>query len=76
MALHPKDGIAIGKATREMIYTTMGVDRGLVDHYIMHSFQTNRVFEPDELNFFKQRRDKGVRDAAHEKHDRFEVLDK
>jgi hypothetical protein len=42
----------------------------------MHSFQTNRVFEPDELNFFKQRRDKGVRDAAHEKHDRFEVLDK
>jgi len=76
LALHPKDGIAIGKATREMIYTTMGVDRGLVDHYIMHSFQTNRVFEPDELNFFKQRRDKGVRDAAHEKHDRFEVLDK
>ncbi len=76
LALHPKDGIAIGKATREMIYTTMGVDRALVDHYIMHSFQTNRVYEPDELNFFKQRRDKGVRDAAHEKHDRFEALDK
>jgi enoyl-CoA hydratase len=76
LALHPKDGIAIGKATREMIYTTMGVDRALVDHYIMHSFQTNRVYEPDELNFFKQRRDKGVREAAHEKHDRFEKLDK
>jgi enoyl-CoA hydratase len=75
LALHPKDGIAIGKATREMIYMTMGVDRGLVDHYIMHSFQTNRVFDADEFNFFKQRRDAGVRNAAHQKHDRYEVLD-
>ncbi len=76
LALHPKDGIAIGKATREMIYVTMGMDRGLTDHYIMHSFQTNRVFDPDEFNFFKRRRDAGVRDAAHQKHDRYEVLDK
>jgi enoyl-CoA hydratase len=76
LALHPKDGIAIGKATREMIYGTMGLDRGLIDHYIMHSFQTNRVFEPDEFNFFKQRRDTGVRDAAHKKHDRYGGLDK
>jgi enoyl-CoA hydratase len=75
LALHPKDGIAIGKATREMMFMTMGIDRGLVDHYIMHSFQTNRVFEPDEFNFFKQRRDKGVRGAAHEKHDRYGVFD-
>lgn len=76
LSLHPKDGIAIGKATREMMYMTMGVDRGLIDHYIMHSFQTNKVLEEGEINFFKMRRDKGVRKAAHEKHDFFKALDK
>ena len=76
LALHPKDGIALGKATRQLVYETMGITRGLTEHYIMHSFQTNRVYDPDEYNFFKQRRDKGVRDAAHEKHDYFKALDK
>jgi enoyl-CoA hydratase len=76
LALYPKDGIAMGKVTREMMYTTMGIDRGLIDHYIMHSFQTNKVLDPGELNFFKARRDKGVRDAAHMKHDYFKALDK
>lgn len=76
LALHPKDGIAIGKAMREMMYMTMGIDRGLVDHYVMHSFQTNKVLEQGELNFFKQRRDKGVKQAAHDKHDYFKALDK
>lgn len=76
LALHPKDGIAIGKACREMMYANMGVDKGLVEHYIMHSFQTNKVYDPGEFNFFKQRRDKGVRDAAHDKHDYFKALDK
>jgi enoyl-CoA hydratase len=75
LCLHPKDGIAIGKATREQIFMTMGIDRGLVDHYIMHSFQTNKVLDEGEINFFKLRRDKGVREAAHEKHDFFKALD-
>jgi enoyl-CoA hydratase len=76
LALHPKDGIAMGKASRHMIYETMGVTKGLVEHFIMHSFQTNRVYDPDEYNFFKNRRDKGVRQAAHDKHDYFKALDK
>jgi enoyl-CoA hydratase len=76
LALHPRDGIAIGKATRQLMYETMGVNKGLTEHYIMHSFQTNRVYDPGEYNFFKQRRDKGVRDAAHDKHDLFKALDK
>jgi enoyl-CoA hydratase len=76
LTLHPKDGIAFGKASRQLVYETMGITRGLTEHYIMHSFQTNRVYDPDEYNFFKQRRDKGVREAAHEKHDYFKALDK
>lgn len=75
LALYPKDGIAIGKACREQMYMTMGIDRGLIDHYIMHSFQTNKVLDPGELNFFKMRRDKGVKEAAHAKHDYFKALD-
>jgi enoyl-CoA hydratase len=76
LALHPKDGIAFGKAVRHMMYETMGCTKGLVEHFIMHSFQTNRVYDPDEYNFFKQRRDKGVREAAHEKHKYYKALDK
>jgi enoyl-CoA hydratase len=76
LALHPKDGIALGKATRHMLYETMGVTKGLVEHFIMHSFQTNKVLEPGEINFFKNRRDKGVRKAARNKHDYFKALDK
>ena len=74
LALHPKDGIAMGKVTREMMYTTMGIDRGLVDHYIMHTVQTNRVLEPGEVNFFKMRRDKGVRSCSR-KTRHFKALD-
>jgi enoyl-CoA hydratase len=76
LALHPKDAIAIGKATRHMMYETMGCTKGLVEHFIMHSFQTNKVLEKGEVNFFKDRRDKGVRKAAHDKHDYFKALDK
>jgi enoyl-CoA hydratase len=76
LALYPKDGIAFGKASRELLYDSMGVTRGMLEHYIMHSFQTNRVYDPEEHNFFKQRRDKGVKEAAHEKHDYYKALDK
>jgi len=76
LALYPKDGIAFGKATREMMYETMGISRGLLDHAIMHSFQTNRVYDADEHNFFKNRRDMGVKDAAHQKDDYYKALDK
>jgi enoyl-CoA hydratase len=76
LALYPKDGIAMGKALREMMYSTMGVSKGILEHSIMHSFQTNRVFEPEEHNFFKNRRDLGVKGAAHAKHDYYKALDK
>jgi hypothetical protein len=58
------------------MYDTMGITRGMMEHYIMHTFQTNRVYEADEYNAFKQRRDVGVKGMAHEKHDLFSALDK
>lgn len=76
LALYPKDGIAIGKTTREMMYQTLGITRGLFDHAVMHTFQTNRVYDADEHNFFKNRREMGVRGAAHQKNDYYKALDK
>ena len=74
LALYPKDGIAIGKVTRELLYDNMGVTRGMLEHYIMHSFQTNRVYDPDEYNFFKERREKGAKAGFHGRDERFAGL--
>jgi enoyl-CoA hydratase len=76
LALYPKDGIALGKVSRELMYDTMGVTRGLLEHAVMHTFQTNRVYDANEHNFFKNRRDMGVKEAAHQKHNYYKVLDK
>ena len=76
LARFPRDGIAIGKASRHFLYDMMGVTQGLTHTYLMHTMQTNISFEPDEYNFFKQRRDEGVHDAAHGKHDFYKTLDK
>jgi enoyl-CoA hydratase len=76
LALYPKDGIAVGKVAREQLYEAMGITRGMMDHYMTHSLQTYRVYSPDESNFFKERRDKGVREAAHDKHNYYRILDK
>lgn len=76
LSLYPMDGIAVGKVSRELLFETLGVTRGIMEHYIMHTFQTYRTYREDEYNFFKQRRDKGVKGAAHEKHDLFAALDK
>jgi enoyl-CoA hydratase len=76
LARFPRDGIAIGKTSRHFLYDIMGVTKGLTHTYIMHTMGTNISFEPDEFNFFKERRDKGVKDAAHGKHDFYKALDK
>ncbi len=76
LALYPRDGIAIAKVGRELVYESMGITRGMMDHAIMHTLQVGRVYEPDEYNAFKERRDKGVKGMAHEKHNLFAALDK
>ena len=76
LARYPRDGIALGKTSRQYLYDMMGITRGLTHSYIMHTMQTNMHFEPDEYNFFKERRDRGVKDAAHGKHDFYKGLDK
>lgn len=76
LCLYPRDGIATAKVGRELVYESMGITRGMLDHAIMHTFQVSRVYEKDEYNAFKARRDKGVKGMAHEKHNLFAALDK
>jgi enoyl-CoA hydratase len=71
----PLDGVALGKAQRHLMYESMGITDWFGQHYIMHAFQTNRVFLPGEGNFFKERKEKGVRESAHTKHEWFKKLD-
>ncbi|MBI4334419.1 MAG: enoyl-CoA hydratase/isomerase family protein [Chloroflexi bacterium] len=76
ISLLPRDGIALGKAHRQAAYDSMGVTAGFTQAWLFHSFMTNMRFEPDEYSLLKQRRDQGVRAAAHGEHDRFAGLDK
>ena len=72
----PHDGIAMGKASKHVIYDMMGITTGLTNSYIMHTLQTNIHFEDDEFSFFKARRDMGVREAIHARNKFYELLDK
>ncbi|MCJ7605796.1 MAG: hypothetical protein MUO19_07155, partial [Dehalococcoidales bacterium] len=62
--------------SRHYLYDLMGITQGLTHSYMMHTMTTNMSFEPDEFNFFKERRDQGVKEAAHGKHDHYKALDK
>ena len=74
LCLLPRDGIAIGKATRHLFYDRMGLNDAFTYGYITHTLFTNLQHEPGEFNFFRERREKGARQAFHEKDDRFAGL--
>jgi enoyl-CoA hydratase len=72
----PRDGIAMGKASKQAVLDMMGVTSGLTNAFMVHTMQTNIHFEEDEFSFFKARRDMGVRDAIHARNKYYEMLDK
>ena len=74
VALIPADGIVQGKAAFQLASDVMGMRAGYSYGYIAHTFGTNAQFEPDEHNFFKERRNKGPRAAFHERDARFTGL--
>ena len=72
LVLLPADGIAIGKASNHWILDILGATSGLLQGYITHTLFTNLRFEPEEFNFFRERRNTGTRSAFHARDDRFE----
>ncbi|RLC91955.1 MAG: enoyl-CoA hydratase/isomerase family protein [Chloroflexi bacterium] len=75
MTLLPRDGIAIGKATRHLIYDRIGLISDFIPAYISHTLFTNLRWEDDEYNFFKERRDRqSAKEAFKERDKRYEGL--
>jgi enoyl-CoA hydratase len=72
--LMPAEAIAYGKAASQLSLYAMGWG-GLTDYIgITHAMGTNIHFSPGEWNLFKERRDKGFRQAIHERNKRYEDL--
>lgn len=69
IARHPKDGLVMGRAWHHMIIDMMGASSQLIQGYITHSHMTNVRFEPEEYNFFKNRRDGGATTAIKKRED-------
>ena len=72
IVLLPADGIAIGKASNHWIMDILGATSGLIQGYVTHTLFTNLRFEPDEFNFFRERREGGTRSAFHARDDRYQ----
>ena len=74
IALLPRDGIAIGKASNHLILDILGATQGWLQCYLTHTLFTNLRFEPDEYSFIKERRDTGARAAFHKRDERYEQI--
>ncbi|MDY6970568.1 MAG: enoyl-CoA hydratase/isomerase family protein [Spirochaetota bacterium] len=72
VTLLPRDGIAIGKTHRQLAYNSLGLTEGFTQGYVTHTMFTNLRWEPDEYNFFKERRDKGTREGFHKRDERYQ----
>jgi enoyl-CoA hydratase len=68
----PRDAIAIGKAATHMAMDSLGMTSQFIYGYVSHALGTNIRYEPDEQNFMKVRRDKGVTGASRAREGRFE----
>lgn len=71
VALMPADGVVLGKEAVRMTAEFLGVRSGLLFGAGSHSFNTNVRFDPGEFNFFRERREKGAREAFHERDERY-----
>ena len=64
----------MGKAQRHMAYESIGLTADFAHGYIMHTLFTNLRWEPDEYNFFKERRDKSAKEGSHGRDARYSGL--
>lgn len=71
VCLMPRDGIAMGKAHRQLSYESMGLTHGFSQGYLTHTLFTNLRWEEDEYNFFKVRRAGGAGSAIKSRNRRY-----
>ena len=63
IAALPRDGLAIGKAMRQIEYGNLGLLSSFETGYVGHTFWTNLRWEEDEFNFVREREKIGVKAA-------------
>jgi enoyl-CoA hydratase len=74
--LLPRDGIAIGKATRHLLYDQLGLTTGYAAGYFSETLFSNIVWEPDEYSFFIEQAKKGADASFKEMQERYKgVID-
>jgi enoyl-CoA hydratase len=71
IARMPRDGVAIGRAAKEMVYHSLGISGDRAIGYVSHTLFSNLRWEDDEFNFFKQRRESGTGDAIKSRNEFF-----
>lgn len=63
VARNAKDALVMGKAAHNMALAQLGMSGYIHAGMVGHALATNVKFEPDDFNFFKERRDRGTRGA-------------
>ena len=71
ISLLPRDGLAIGKAYTNMTYDLLRMVSPFLQYSASHPLVVGMKWAEDELSFPKERRDAGVREAAHRRAERF-----
>jgi enoyl-CoA hydratase/carnithine racemase len=72
ISLLPRDGLAIGKAYTNMTYDLLRMLSPFMQYSAVHPLVVGMKWADDELSFPKERRDAGMKDAAHARAKRFD----
>jgi enoyl-CoA hydratase len=71
LTLLPADGVVMAKEALRVTYDNFRIRSGYVFGSISHTMNTNARFEPDEFNFFRERRETSAKDAFHQRDKRY-----
>jgi enoyl-CoA hydratase len=63
VARNPKDAVVLGKAMHNMALDSLGGSQQFMRGVLGHTLGTGLSFEKVEFNFFRERRDKGTKQA-------------
>jgi enoyl-CoA hydratase len=67
----PRDGVALGKAATTLALQSLGVGGQFSYGHVLHTLATNLRYEPEEFNFMKERKIRGVRAASHDREEHY-----
>ena len=74
VSLLPRDGIAVGKAARHLLFDALGITSSFTIAYVTHTLFTNLKYEPDEFMFFRERRNRGTKEAIRKRNELWDEL--